>query len=113
MMQKVIHGPADRAAGAAAHGDAPQPDQQRQRRADVLPASLPPRGLSRTQAAAYIGVSTSLFDQMVADGRMPGPKRINSRTVWDIKRLDAAFDALPDDNGVETSNPWDKTLTVH
>lgn len=34
---------------------------------------------------------------MVADGRMPKPKRLNSRTVWDRKALDFAFDALPDD----------------
>jgi predicted DNA-binding transcriptional regulator AlpA len=63
---------------------------------NVLPLSCPPRGFSRDQAAEYIGVSTSLFDEMVTDGRMPGPKRINSRVVWDKLRLDAAFDALPD-----------------
>jgi predicted DNA-binding transcriptional regulator AlpA len=63
---------------------------------NVLPLSCPPRGLSRAQAAAYIGVSESLFDEMVADGRMPGPKRINGRVVWDRLRLDAAFEALPD-----------------
>jgi len=62
------------------------------------------RGLSRTQAAAYVGVSPSLFDQMVYDGRMPGPKRINSRTVWDRQRLDEAFSALPDEHAC---NPWD------
>ena len=48
----------------------------------ILPASLPPRGLSREQAAAYVGISPSLFDTLVQDGRMPAPKRINSRTVW-------------------------------
>lgn len=65
---------------------------------NVLPLSLPPRGLSRVEAAAYVGVSPTLFDQMVADGRMPTPKRINSRTVWDRHRLDGAFAALPDDD---------------
>jgi predicted DNA-binding transcriptional regulator AlpA len=78
-------------------------DSDSQRR-DVLPASLPPRGLSRVQAAAYIGVSTTLFDEMVEDGRMPKAKRINARTVWDRKALDLAFDALPDG---EDNNPWD------
>ena len=34
---------------------------------------FPPRGLSQTQDAVYVGVSTSLFDQMVADGRMGVP----------------------------------------
>lgn len=72
--------------------------------APVLPSHLPPRGLSRTEAAAYIGVSPSLFDAMVADGRMPAPKRINARRVWDRHKLDTAFDALPDEN---ERNPWD------
>src|SRR5690242_17745827 len=40
-------------------------------RDQVLPASLPPRGLSRVQAAAYVGVSPVLFDELVKDGRMP------------------------------------------
>ncbi len=60
----------------------------------ALPHNLAPRGLSRTEAAAYIGVGARLFDAMVADGRMPPPKRINARTVWDRVRLDAAFEAL-------------------
>jgi hypothetical protein len=30
---------------------------------------------------------------------MPKQKRINARTVWDRKRLDEAFDALPDEEG--------------
>lgn len=71
----------------------------------ILPDNLPPRGLSREQAAAYIGVSPSLFDQMVSDGRMPKPKPVNARVVWDRLRLDAAFDALPDrGRDAETTN---------
>lgn len=73
---------------------------------DILPLSLAPRGLSRVEAAAYIGVSASLFDMLVSDGRMPRPKRINSRTVWDRKRLDHAFELIPDGNTSE-HNPWD------
>jgi len=44
------------------------------RRSTTLPSSLPPRGLSRVQAAEYIGVSPSTFDKMVTDGEMPAPK---------------------------------------
>jgi predicted DNA-binding transcriptional regulator AlpA len=73
--------------------------------ANVLPLSLPPRGLSRPEAAAYVGVSPSLFDAMVKDGRMPPAKRINSRTVWDRQQLDHCFEAL---DGQESANPWDK-----
>jgi hypothetical protein len=70
-----------------------------------LPPSLAPRGVNREQAAAYIGVSPSLFDAMVKDGRMPLPKVINSRKVWDRQRLDEAFSALPDEGG---NSPWDR-----
>ena len=72
---------------------------------DNLPTSLPPRGLSRTQAAAYIGVSPSLFDELVRDQRMPKPIRINSRVLWDRIQLDEAFAALSDSEG---DDPWSK-----
>ena len=65
-----------------------------------------PRGLSREDAAAYVGVSASLFDLLVSDGRMPTPKRVNSRIIWDRYRLDDAFDELPDRQSKKT-NPWD------
>jgi predicted DNA-binding transcriptional regulator AlpA len=73
---------------------------------NVLPQSLAPRGLSREQAATYVGISSSLFDILVKDGRMPGPKRINARTVWDRLQLDAAFAALPSND--DAANPWDE-----
>lgn len=66
-----------------------------------LDGSLTPRGLSRVQAAYYVGVSTSLFDQMVADGRMPPPREINSRRVYDRHQIDAAFDELPGGGGAD------------
>ena len=71
-----------------------------------LPPSLPPRGLSRGQAAEYIGVGVTKFDELVNDGRMPKPKRIDGRTVWDRVQLDEAFAAL-DDEAVPKKNPWD------
>ncbi len=58
------------------------------------PLSYPPRGMSRDEAARYIGVSATKFDDLVADGRMPQPKRIDGRVVWDRLRLDAAFSDL-------------------
>jgi predicted DNA-binding transcriptional regulator AlpA len=73
---------------------------------NVLPLSLPPRGLSREQAAAYVGISPSLFDMLVKDSRMPEPKRINSRVVWDRLKLDTAFEALADTNDGSINDDW-------
>ncbi len=75
------------------------------RPADILPVSCPPCGLTREQSAAFICVGTTLFDEMVADGRMPLPKRINSKNVWGRQALEAAFLALPSN---EDTNPWDE-----
>jgi predicted DNA-binding transcriptional regulator AlpA len=65
-----------------------------------------PRGLSRVEAAHYLGISPSLLDEMVADGRMPQPKAINSRIVWDRWELDAAFTAIPNRN--QDTSPADE-----
>jgi hypothetical protein len=66
------------------------------------------RGLNRNGAAEYIGVSPSKFDQMVQDGRMPLPKKIDGRKVWDIRQLDSAFDKLPGGSDSDDENPWDQ-----
>jgi hypothetical protein len=75
------------------------------RPADIL--HIEPRGLSRVKAAAYIDVSPTTFDEMVRDGRMPPPKIIGRRKVWDRRKLDLAFEALPED-GASDANPWDE-----
>jgi len=76
-------------------------------RENILPTNLPPRGLSRVQSAAYVGVSPRLFDELVADGRMPKPVRIKARALWDRVQLDEAFAQLAQDQVVpeEWSNP--------
>ena len=63
-----------------------------------LPEGTLPRGFSRAQAAEYVGVSVTTFDTMVEDGRMPQPKHIGARRVWDRNRIDQAFDAMPGDD---------------
>ena len=64
---------------------------------------VPRRGLSRDEAAMYIGISAAKFDEMVGDGRMPRPVKIDNRKVWDIRSLDLAFDGL----SAENPNSWD------
>lgn len=73
--------------------------------------NLTPRGLSRTQAALYVGVSPGTFDALVDEGKMPAPKRARARVLWDRHQLDEAFDALPGGNpvgqGDDDENEWD------
>jgi hypothetical protein len=52
----------------------------------------------------YIGISPSKFDELVGDGRVPAPVKIDGRKVWDIRHLDLAFDDLPREN--PAPNSW-------
>jgi predicted DNA-binding transcriptional regulator AlpA len=62
--------------------------------------------MSREEAARYIGVGTTKFDEMVLDRRMPKPKRVDGRVVWDRIAIDAAFSDLP----TEPENKIDEIL---
>jgi predicted DNA-binding transcriptional regulator AlpA len=91
--------PIDRAATPIARDASPGP-----RRLSAL-RPIPRRGLSRTEASMYVGLGTTKFDEMVQDGRMPRPKKVDGRQIWDILALDLAFDQLPDENR-EASDDW-------
>lgn len=67
----------------------------------------PRRGLSRVEAAMYLGVSPSKFDEMVSDKRAPAPRRIDTRKVWDVRELDLSFEALPREDSPATGTSWD------
>ena len=54
------------------------------------------RFLRREDAAFYLDISPTKFDQMVADGRMPKPLRIDGCVRWDIRKLDTAADLISD-----------------
>jgi predicted DNA-binding transcriptional regulator AlpA len=87
------------------------PDSNMNRTALSATRPVPRRGLSRVEAAMYIGISVSKFDELVHDGRMPNPKRIDGRKVWDVRALDLAFDLLPGDNGQASKNSFDDAWT--
>jgi excisionase family DNA binding protein len=69
--------------------------------------SYPPRGLSRQEAARYVGFGTTTFDRLVEDGRMPRPMRVGKRLIWDRFKLDAAFADLDEDS---SENAIDRAL---
>ncbi|WP_286158956.1 hypothetical protein [Methylobacterium sp. Leaf456] len=37
-----------------------------------------------------------MYDEMVRDGRMPQPKVVNTRILWDRRKIEAFFAALPE-----------------
>jgi hypothetical protein len=46
---------------------------------------------------------------MITDGRMPKPIKMDACAVWDMKRLDEAFDDLTTEVEV---NPWDAAIAA-
>lgn len=52
-------------------------------------------GLSRIEAAEYVGVTAAMFTQMVAEGDMPQPRRYGSKRIWDRRQVTEAFKELP------------------
>jgi predicted DNA-binding transcriptional regulator AlpA len=66
-----------------------------------------PRGLSRLEAAAYIGIGVTFFDEKVAQGILPKPAELGKRRIWDRRELDAAFDTLKQGMRFFGGNPWD------
>jgi predicted DNA-binding transcriptional regulator AlpA len=68
------------------------------------------RGLPRPDAAEYLGISPSKFSCLVRDGRLPSPRMIDCKKVWDRKELDEFFEALPFDNAHDP-NEWDNAGT--
>ncbi len=65
------------------------------------------RGLTRAEAAGYIGIGTTLFDKVILAGKMPQPKRFGIKKIWDRLQLDVAFEAMSTDKDDADSNDWD------
>lgn len=67
-----------------------------------------PRGLSREEAADYVGIGATLFDALVTEGKLPKAIALHGRRVWDRKRIDAALDRISDDGDIAgTTKEWD------
>jgi len=67
------------------------------------------RGLSRLEAAAYIGISPSKFDELRKANRIAPPKVLDGRLIFTTERLDEFLDALPDENQTD-NNEWTASL---
>lgn len=74
----------------------------------VRATALPRRGLSREEAAMYLGIGAGTFDEMRVAGQIEPPRLIKGRKLWDIRDLDMAFEALPREDAPATSpSSWD------
>jgi predicted DNA-binding transcriptional regulator AlpA len=65
-----------------------------------------PRWLRRIEAARWVGMSPSKFDQLVKEGRLPQPKTIDGIVVWDRHLLDTVMELLPDKGSSSDNDAW-------
>lgn len=61
----------------------------------ALERPIPRRGLSRVEAAAYIGVSPSKFDELRKANRIAPPKILDGRLIFTLEKLDEFIDGFP------------------
>lgn len=63
-------------------------------------------GLQEEEAAAAVGLGATKFRELVAKRRMPSPRKIDGRKVYDVDELRAAFKALPHDDSGDAVDTW-------
>ena len=69
--------------------------------------AYPPFGFRLEEAAAYLGIGRTKFLELVADGRLPKPIRIDGVCIWCRVDLEAAFRSIVND---DRPNSFDQTL---
>lgn len=67
-----------------------------------LARNVPRLSLNRAEVALAIGVSPNTVDVMVSQGRLPRPRRWNSRKVWLVHEVLACLNEWPEDGAVAT-----------
>jgi predicted DNA-binding transcriptional regulator AlpA len=75
--------------------------------------AYPPRAMKADRAAAYLDMSRSKFLELVASGKLPRPKIIDSMRIWDRLALDAAFSEFQEsgeDGSLARRNSFDDVL---
>jgi hypothetical protein len=66
---------------------------------------IPRRGLSRVEAAIYLGISPSKFDELRKMRRIGPAKILDGRKLYAVEILDEFFDALPDESR-DSAEDW-------
>jgi predicted DNA-binding transcriptional regulator AlpA len=65
----------------------------------------PPRAFRADCAAAYLAIGKTKFLELVDEGRLPQPVRIDGVTTWDRLELDAAYERMKQEEGEIRRNP--------
>ena len=81
------------------------------RKADIALTSRVTAYVSREQAAAELQVSPSTFDDLVAGGHLPKPRRIGGILRWRWQDIDAAI--CKDDVATLNQEPFFRGPTNH
>lgn len=64
-------------------------------------------GLGEQEAAASVGLGVTKFREMVTARRMPRPRKIDNRMIYDVDELREAFKSLPHDGeATEADRVW-------
>ena len=74
--------------------------------------AYPPRAFRAERAAAYLGMSTSKFLELVDRGRLSQGIKIDGMTLWDRLQLDADFEAFKAEETAHRRNTVDAILGI-
>lgn len=72
-------------------------------------ATIPRFAVRREEAAASLGISPTLFDCWVNDGKMPRGRKIGGVVLWDTEAIRECWARLRDSED-DGSNPFDDTV---
>ena len=67
--------------------------------------AYPPRAFRADRAAAYLGMSTSKFLELVDQGRLSPGIKVDGMTLFDRLQLDADFEAFKVEEAGRKRNP--------
>jgi hypothetical protein len=70
--------------------------------------------LSAPEAALFVGISETMFRELVDEGTMPRPRALRTRLLWDVDELTLAFKSLPRQGDMPIKMPelpgWDDVV---
>ena len=74
--------------------------------------AYPPRAFRADRAAAYLAMGKSKFLELVDEGRLPRPVRIDGIVSWDRLELDEAYERMKREETEHSHNTVDMVLGI-